>query len=160
MVQHTPSVALVLNNLAELYSRRGDYEKARSSLEQSLFIYKKVYGPKHPHVATALNNLAGVHFASAEYTKAKPLYEEALSIDEDIYGSVHPRVAIRLNNLAELHFAMSRFDQAQKLYERALAVAQISGQPELLWRVQFNLGYLLAQNGRIPLQPFFSANRQ
>ena len=151
---HT-SVALVLNNLAELYSRRGDYEKARSYLEQSLFVYKKVYGTKHPHVATAMNNLAGVHFASAEYTKAQPLYEEALSIDEDIFGSAHPRVAIRLNNLAELHFVLSRYDQAQTLYERALAVAQISGQPELLWRVQFNLGYLLTQRQNPSAAIFF-----
>jgi CHAT domain-containing protein/Tfp pilus assembly protein PilF len=151
---HT-TVALVLNNLAELYSRRGDYEKARSFLDQSLFVYKKVYGPKHPHVATAMNNLAGVHFASGEYTKAQALYEEALSIDEEIYGSVHPRVAIRLNNLAEVHLAMSRFDEAQKLYERALAVAQISGQPELLWRVQFNLGYLLAERQNPSAAIFF-----
>jgi CHAT domain-containing protein/Tfp pilus assembly protein PilF len=149
------SVATVLNNLAELYSYREDYEKARSFLEQSLFIYKKVYGPRHPQVATALNNLAGIHYASGEYTKSKPLYEEALSIDEDFYGSEHPRVAIRLNNLAELHFAMGQFDQAQKCYERALLLAQTSGQPELLWRVQFNLGYLLAQRHNPSAAIFF-----
>jgi len=140
-----PSVAIVLNNLAELYCDLGEYDKAEPLYERALSIYKKVHGPKHPNVATVLNNLAGLHYALSEYYEAKSFYERALAIDEEVYGNEHPRVSIRLNNLAELYYVMGQYYQAQPLYERALAVAQTSGQPELLWRVQFNLGYLLSK---------------
>ena len=40
---------------------------------------------------------------------------------------------------------MGENDRAQNLYEQALTIAETSGQPELLWRIQFNLGYLLAR---------------
>jgi tetratricopeptide (TPR) repeat protein/CHAT domain-containing protein len=140
-----PNVAIILNNLAELYCDLGKYDKAENLYQRALSIYEKVYGPKHPRVATVLNNLGGLHYKLNEYFQAKPFYERALSIDEEIYGDVHPRVSIRLNNLAELYYVMGNYERARPLYERALTVARTSGQPELLWRVQFNLGYLLAK---------------
>ena len=149
------SVAIVLNNLAELYCDLGEYEKAEPLYEQALSIYKKAHGLRHPNVATVLNNLAGLHFALSEYYEAKPFYERALAIDEEIYGNEHPRVSIRLNNLAELYYVMGQYYQAQLFYERSLAVAQTSGQPELLWRVQFNLGYLLAKQKKPYAAIFF-----
>ena len=142
-----PSVAILLNNLAELYCDLGEYDQAESLYERALSIYKKVYSLKHPHVATAFNNLAGIYYVSNKYDKAKPLYEHALEIDEDFFGQYHPQVSIRLNNLAELYSAMGDYDRAKPLYERALTIAQMSGQPELLWRIQFNLSYLLAKQG-------------
>ena len=148
-------VATVLNNLAQLHALLGDYEKAESFYEQALFINKKVYGEKHPQVATVLNNLAGLHYASGHYSRAKPLYEEALSIDEIFYGGEHPRVSIRLNNLAELYVVMGEYDRAKDLYEQALTIAETSGQPELLWRIQFNLGYLLAMRKNPTAAIFF-----
>ena len=143
--QNHSSVATVLNNLAELHGKMGHYDKAAPLYERALAIYKKNHGENHPHVATVLNNLGGINYASGNYTKAKALYEEALAIDRDYYGDEHPRVAIRLNNLAELYSITGDYGQAQSLYERALLVAQTSGQPELLWRIQFNFAYLLAQ---------------
>jgi len=150
-----PDVATGLNNLAELYCAQGKYEKAKPLYEQALGIGEQVHGSDHPTVATALNNLAGVYYAMAEYTTAQFLYERALSIDEKVLGSDHPQVAIRLNNLAELYFTLGHYDRARPLYERALAIAHASGKPELLWRVQFNFGYLLARQHNLTAAIFF-----
>lgn len=105
--------------------------------------------------ATALNKLALRYHAAGEYGKAKPLYEQALAIDEKLYGDDHHIKSIRLNNLAELYCAMGEYDRAKPLYERALAVALKSGHRELLWRVQFNLSYLLAKQGKPDAAIFF-----
>jgi len=150
-----PQVAVVLNNLAQLHALLGNYEKAESFYEQALLIYKKVYGEEHPQVATVLNNLAGLHYASGDYSRAKPLYQEALSIDKMFYGSDHPRVSIRQNNLAELYLVMGEYDRAEALYQQALTIAETSGQPELLWRIQFNLGYLLSMQKNPSAAIFF-----
>jgi CHAT domain-containing protein/tetratricopeptide (TPR) repeat protein len=150
-----PRTAIVLNNLAQLHALLNNNEKSESFYEQALLIYKKVYGEKHPRVATVLNNLAGLHYVSGAYHRAQPLYQEALSIDEMFYGSNHPRVAIRQNNLAELYVVMGEYDRAQNLYQQALTIAETSGQPELLWRIQFNLGYLLAMQKNPSAAIFF-----
>jgi len=152
---HT-NVAILLNNLAELYGDLGEYDKAEPLFLQALSIYKKAYGPQHPDVATVFNNLAGLYYALRKYEKATLLYEQALAIDKKVYGEEHPSVSIRLNNLAELYYAKGQYDKAQHFYERALAVAQISGKPELIWRIQFNLGFLLAKQHNPQAAIFFS----
>jgi len=108
--------------------------------------------------ATALNKLALRYHAAGEYGKAKPLYEQALAIDEKLYGDDHPIMSIRLNNLADLYCTIGEYDRAKPLYERALTVALTSGHRELLWRVQFNLSYLLAKQGK-PDAAIFFGNR-
>ncbi|MCK5257121.1 MAG: tetratricopeptide repeat protein, partial [Deltaproteobacteria bacterium] len=149
------NVAILLNNLAELYCDLGRYDKAEPLYEKALGIHETTYGPEHPKVATVLNNLAGLYYALKKYDKARPFYERSLDIDEKVYGQVHPSVSIRLNNLAETYYVTGQYDRAKPLYERALAIARSTGQPELLWRVQFNLGYLLAKKENPQAAIFF-----
>jgi CHAT domain-containing protein/Tfp pilus assembly protein PilF len=149
------NTAILLNNLAELYCDLGRYDKAEPLYEKALGIYETTYGPEHPKVATVLNNLAGLYYALKKYHKARSFYERALDIDEKVYGQVHPSVSIRLNNLAETYYVTDEYDRAKPLYERALAIAVPTGQPELLWRVQFNLGYLLAKQENPQAAIFF-----
>lgn len=150
-----PSVALLLNNLAEFYCDIGEYNQARPLYGRALNIYQNVYGAKHPHVATVLNNLAGFYYFSNEYDQAKLFYARALEIDEEFFGNYHPQVSIRLNNLAEVYYAMGKYEEARPLYENALVIALASRQPELLWRVQFNLAYLLAKQEKPQVAIFF-----
>ncbi len=153
--QEHPAVATVLNNLGEVCRERGEYGQAQSFYDEALRIYQKQYGPNHPDVATVLNNLAGLSFASGDYIKAKSLYEQALAIDKGIYGEEQPYLPVRLNNLAEIYVAMGQYDQAEQYYARALAEAQTTARPELLWKIQFNLGYLLAKRKNPAAAIFF-----
>jgi CHAT domain-containing protein/tetratricopeptide (TPR) repeat protein len=149
------AIAPVLNNLAELLTDMGRYEKAEPLFKRALDIYSTSYGPEHPHVATVLNNLAGLGYALGNYDDAESLYEQALAIDEKMFGEEHPRVAIRLNNLAEIHYARGQLDKAQQLYMRSLTVAEAAGHPELLWRVESNLAYLLRRQKNPDAAIFF-----
>jgi tetratricopeptide (TPR) repeat protein len=51
-------VAVTLNNLADLYRRRGEYDKAEPLLRRALAIWEKGLGPDHPDVAICLENYA------------------------------------------------------------------------------------------------------
>src|SRR5262249_32289298 len=53
-----PNVAMLLNNLAELYRAQGRYAEAQSLNKRSLAIQENALGPQHPDVAMLLNNLA------------------------------------------------------------------------------------------------------
>ena len=58
-----PTMATLLNNLAELYRAQGRYEAAEPLYKRALAIREKALGPDHPAVATSLNNLAGLYQA-------------------------------------------------------------------------------------------------
>jgi hypothetical protein len=53
-----PDVALLLNNLAELYRIQGHYGDAEPLDKRSLAIREETLDPDHPDVAQSLNNLA------------------------------------------------------------------------------------------------------
>jgi tetratricopeptide (TPR) repeat protein len=51
-------VAVVVNNLAELYRAKGDYVRAEPLYVRALAIEERALGPDHLDVAVSLNNLA------------------------------------------------------------------------------------------------------
>ena len=58
----------------------GKYQEALSYYEQSLAIFKKVYGDKHPSVARTLNNMSGVLDALGRREDAARARDEASKI--------------------------------------------------------------------------------
>ncbi len=56
-----PSVAMILNNLALLYSNQGRYAEAEPLFKRSLAIQEKAFGPDHPAVVLSLGNLATLY---------------------------------------------------------------------------------------------------
>jgi tetratricopeptide (TPR) repeat protein/CHAT domain-containing protein len=112
--------ATSLNNLAIIYNKIGQYEKALQLQEQSLAIYKKALGEEHPNVAISLNNIAQLYYNLGQYEKAFPLNEQALSIYRKVLGEEHPLVATSLNNLASLYYKIGHYEKALPLLEQSL----------------------------------------
>ena len=79
VLQH-PDTAASLNNLGALLEAQGDYAAARSYLEQTLTIRKKVLGEQHPATATSLNNLGLLLHTQGDYAAVRPYIEQALAI--------------------------------------------------------------------------------
>ena len=48
------------NNLALVYNRLGEYNKAKELHQKTLMIREKMFGDDHADVATSYNNLASV----------------------------------------------------------------------------------------------------
>jgi len=117
-----PTVATIINNLATLYQKLGDYTKAESLFNSCLEIREKALGKDHSDVATSLNNLAALYQARGDYAKAEPLYQRSLEIFEKARGKDHPHVATSLNNLAGLYATLGDYTKAEPLYKRALEI--------------------------------------
>jgi CHAT domain-containing protein/tetratricopeptide (TPR) repeat protein len=115
-------VAIGLDNLAQLYSKKGDLARAEPLYVRALAVREKALGPEHPLVATSLNNLAELYRTKGDYALAEPLYYRALAIDEKAFGPEHPELAPALNNLAELYRAKGDYALAEPLFRRSLAI--------------------------------------
>jgi hypothetical protein len=62
-----PRVAMALNNLSKVLSKKGKQSEAQSMLETALNILRKIHGENHPHVAAAVHNLGNVLFIIVIY---------------------------------------------------------------------------------------------
>src|SRR5438477_3683260 len=93
LTQDYPELPEPYNNLAVIYAAQGQYEKARTALEQSI--------RTHPSYATAYENLGDVYakLASQAYDKALQLdssntaAQNKLSLVRDLVGSPPPLAA-------------------------------------------------------------------
>ena len=56
-------VATSYNNLAGVYYRFGECNRAKELYEKALIILKKTFGEEHPNVKTLYNNLTAVNKA-------------------------------------------------------------------------------------------------
>ncbi|MDY9926604.1 tetratricopeptide repeat protein [Methanosarcina sp.] len=121
--QH-PDFAAILNDLAELYRHKGDYEKALPLYQRALEINEKILGPQHSDIAATLNNLALIYRYIEDYEKALQFNQRALDIREEVLGSQHPDVAQTLNNLASVYFDIEDYEKALPLYQRALEIVE------------------------------------
>jgi CHAT domain-containing protein/Tfp pilus assembly protein PilF len=114
-------VALLLEDLADLYESIGRYADAEPLYKRSLAINEREHGTDHDVVAT-LNNLATIYWDEGRYVDAEPLLNRSLAIREKLFGPDHPDVAAALNNLARLYVDQGRYADAEPLYNRELAI--------------------------------------
>ena len=100
-----PSIATILNKLAELYQVQGRYSEAEPLVQRSLAIREKALGPGHPDVGESLNDLAALYWVTGRYAEAEPLVQRSLAIREKALGPGHPDVAMSVSGLAVLYDA-------------------------------------------------------
>ena len=117
-----PSVAIRLNNLAQLLQATNRLGEAEPLMRRVIDIFETSLGKDHPNVATDLNNLGAMIEAMGHIAEGEAMYRRALAIDEASYGKDHPRVAIRLNNLAGTLMNTGRPGEAKPLMRRMLAI--------------------------------------
>ena len=112
-------VAPVLVYLGNFYRSIGDYEKAKTLLEQSLVIYKKY--PNYVKNARALGYLGVVYRDLGDYKKAKVLLEESLVIHEK-YSENHIGHAWVLAHLGDIYMILGKNEKAKELFEKSLII--------------------------------------
>jgi tetratricopeptide (TPR) repeat protein len=90
----TLQIARTLGNLAALWRRRGDYERATALYNEALVLFQAT-GDKH-NIANALDNLGLVASWQGEYGRAAALHEESLTIAREL-GTRHGMVVSLIN---------------------------------------------------------------
>jgi CHAT domain-containing protein/Tfp pilus assembly protein PilF len=119
-----PDVAESVENLADIYSDKGEYASAEPLYLRALAICEKSLGEDHPRTSQSLNNLAFLYDYQRKYREAEALYQRSLNICEKALGKDHLETAIRLNNLATLYFSQGKYVEAEPLYLRVLEIRE------------------------------------
>jgi tetratricopeptide (TPR) repeat protein len=142
------SEGMVLNNLGSVHFHRERIEPALAALRRSLEI-SRIIGDQRAE-ASALDNIGLIEDRSGDREAARATMLEALGIHESI-GNVAGMV-ITLHNLAWQRRHVGEFVVAREYLDRALALANETGQRDLIGNVYTEMG-LLAEAEAATLEP-------
>lgn len=113
-----------LNNLAEAYRVRMEWEKAETYFNQSLTIEEKVLGKFNSKSAITLHNMAMLYSAQKKYDKAEQLALQSFEIFKTVYGPESIASASLTSSLANIYHRQGKTDEAEKHYKMALTIQQ------------------------------------
>ncbi len=119
------SVQLIIY-IADAYRKLGDYNKAKTLLEEALTIQENYYGThNHVEIITTLNVLGHVYLWFGDYKKAKELLEEALNFHQK-HHSTHNRkeIALILHRLGHTYLWLGDYNKAKTFLEEALTIQE------------------------------------
>ncbi|MGI0483423.1 CHAT domain-containing tetratricopeptide repeat protein, partial [Geminocystis sp. CENA526] len=122
--ENNVDIAILNNNLGELYFTVGDYKKAELLYQKALNIIKNTEEKESLNTAIFTNNLGKIYHSQGNYPQAESLYQEALTITKKLSGEKNITVATLLNNLGELQRLQGNYPQAKSFYEKALIIAE------------------------------------
>ncbi|MDO8689023.1 MAG: tetratricopeptide repeat protein, partial [Dehalococcoidia bacterium] len=132
-----------LNNLAQIYSTRGDLDGALRLYQESLAL-KEQLGDIHGK-ATTLHNLAQVYSTRGDLDGALRLYQESLALTEQL-GDLAGKSAT-LNNLAQIYSTRGDLDGALRLYQESLALTEQLGDQRGKSAILHNMAQLYTSRG-------------
>jgi len=117
-------IGRLFNNIANVYSKQGEYAKALEWNQKSLVIKEKVLGLEHPSTAITYNNIADVYSSQGEYAKALEWNQKSLVIKEKVLGLEHPSTATTYNNIADVYSSQGEYAKALEWNQKSLVIKE------------------------------------
>ncbi|NQZ12351.1 MAG: tetratricopeptide repeat protein, partial [Algicola sp.] len=109
-------------NLAGLYRRLGEFDKALKYFHQTLALKIKVVGENSVTLGSLYNSLAVVYMDQQNYQKSELYFDKALKINRLHLPPNSLKIALNLYNLAGLNRRQEKYQQAQESLHQALAI--------------------------------------
>lgn len=119
--QHS-EYAAAIGNLADVYQRQQNFEKADSMFKKALDIRIRLTGKNAAANIPILNRLGVVNMARGKYKEAAEYLEAAAEIIEENGGEEFSLYPYCIKNLARLYALTGRKEQAESLFQKCLAI--------------------------------------
>jgi serine/threonine protein kinase len=145
-------VAVVLDDLATVYTREQQWLLAKQTYERALDIDRRVLGDDHPRVAQRLENLATVAQNMGELKQAEALYLDALHREEHAYGDRHFETTVFKSNYGLLQQREGRLAEAEPLLRSVLdtRLSLLGPDHYMVGYARVSLAMLLHDKGDLP----------
>lgn len=120
-----PSLAADLVELATIYQRRKDFDRAIAVLQRTVGIHTRAHGTfENSDVADDISRIALVQVAEDKPEAAIPTLETVLGIREKVLGPDSPGLLSELDRLGALQITARTYDSAEETFRRALAIRE------------------------------------
>jgi tetratricopeptide (TPR) repeat protein/predicted Ser/Thr protein kinase len=146
-----PARASLLNNIGNVWHRKGDNEQALSHYQHALALREQLEGPNGPNLANERINLGNAQLALGRHEAALASYREAEAGLRSSLGEGHPQIARAVASVGLVYSATGRYAEALEQHRTALPVFEEWLGPEHLFVATtiLNIGDALRQLGRL-----------
>ena len=144
--------------LGQTQRRLGEYEKARSLLQQAVSERTRLYGTSHPETLASLNAFALLERDQGNYATADTLLERVVAGRRALRGDTDSTVVQSLMHLGFVQRRLGHTDEAETSLRRALTAHRTRTEtPDILTaELLFNLAALLRSQSKydeaLPIQ--------
>ena len=111
-----------INNLANLYFKKGRVDDAISLHRQCLALWQDGLGGHNPRTASSHNNLGYILLMKGDYSSAEPMLDRAYAIYKQRLGEQHPNTLTCANSLAIIFSQTGRNRLAIREFNRVFAL--------------------------------------
>jgi tetratricopeptide (TPR) repeat protein len=118
--KYHPFTLNTVNNMAVLFDKQGQNEKALEWYGRALDGKEKILGKDHPFTLNTVHNMAGVFYNQGQYEKALEWYGRALDGYEKTFEKDHLSTLHTVNNMAAVFDSQGQYEKALEWYGRAL----------------------------------------
>lgn len=123
---HHYSLAVVNNNISQVYLYSHNYDTAIIYLEKAINILKNGFPTSHPDLGLYYFNLGKCYSLKKDYDKARDYYEIAAELLLSSMGEKHPNLAACYRFQGQLCLAQKQNIKAAEYFQRAI-IADIQG---------------------------------
>ncbi len=125
-----PDVAIILHNMAQIRTSKGDYVQAESLGRKALAMHRKLHGNEHPETAWALTALANALRFQCKTDEAETHYREAIEIFNRQFGEGYRGADAAMVGLAIVLGTKGDDAGAESMLQEALAIRREQLGPE------------------------------
>lgn len=98
--------------------------------QNSLRIFRKIYGDNHPDIGTCCSNIGGVYGDLGDYFKALDMLQKGLNILLENFGENHPKVASNYSHIGSLYTKQGDYTKALEMYQKFMSInSKVYGEP-------------------------------
>ena len=112
-----------MSNIADLYSRLGNYKEALTYSQNVLEIYIEFYGEQNHRVGLAYNNIAAIYEKLHEDQMALDYLAKSCEIYQT-YGDSYPGLAVPYDLIGTIYLKHSMYDQAEKFIREGMRIRE------------------------------------
>lgn len=122
-------VASSHNNLANVYTRTGEHERALAHAHTAREIGEQTYGASHPLVAATLHSIGDIETERKEIVRAQEIFDRVTATYREIYADDDPKFGNLHRSLGYLAFIRGDHPTAVSEFTKAIASVQLHATP-------------------------------
>lgn len=124
LYKNHPYIGYTLCTLSTIYYEQGQYDKAKSTLDDAVAVMLDSHRPDDKAMAPFLADMAKILTAQGDFEQARKYYSDAMNLINASYGPNHLYTATVLASMADFYILQEKYSDAQELIDRAIAIEE------------------------------------
>jgi eukaryotic-like serine/threonine-protein kinase len=144
--------AAIRETIAQTYLDLGLYPEARTQLERTLELRRKLGGAENPNTLRTISRLGRAAVLQGKYPEAESLFGQILPVQRRVLGAENSDTLYSISNLGSIYYLEGKYEQAEPLFNQTMEFDRrvYGGEHPATLRSSYDLAILYYMQGKYP----------